>query len=305
MSYSNPLVIYHANCRDGFTAAWVAWQALGQECEFFPANYGQDPPDCTGRDVYILDFSYKRPVMRKILSQAMKVVVLDHHKTAREELDGLMDEFIQRPDLISNPPGSELPVIRFDMEKSGAMLAWEYFFPGRRPPNLVRYVQDRDLWEWKLNFSRQVNAYIESVPMDFSSWRWLSEQIGYTHDEGPKREVVDKGFTILDYKGQLIEGICASASEVSILGHRVLAVNTSVFFSEVAGQLSIGRPFGAAYWVRQDGVTQWSLRSEPDGLDVSEIARAHGGGGHKHAAGFQGDPRPHARIGPTLESSGN
>lgn len=292
MSNPNPMVIYHANCRDGFTAAWVAWQALGQECEFFPASYGQDPPDCTGREVYILDFSYKRPAMRKILSQAMKVTVLDHHKTAEAELDGLCDELVMSPELIANPPGSHLPVIKFDVTKSGAMLAWEHFFPGTNPPNLVRYVQDRDLWSWKLDYSRQVNAYIESVPMDFDHWQMLSKKMGYGPSDGPAREVVDSGFVILDYKAQLIESICASASEVTILGHRVMAVNTSVFFSEVAGQLSIGRPFGAAYWVRQDGITQWSLRSDPDGLDVSEIAKAHGGGGHKHAAGFQGDPIP-------------
>lgn len=285
MSNPNPLVIYHANCRDGFTAAWVAWQALGQDCEFLPYSYGQFPPSCDGRVVYILDFSFSRPLMLKILYLAKKVVVLDHHKTAEEALAGLAEAF-------TPTEGSEPPEIRFDVTKSGAMLAWEYFFPGTNPPNLVRYVQDRDLWSWKLDFSRQVNAYIESVPMDFDHWQMLSKKMGYGPSDGPTREVVDNGFVILDYKAQLIESICASASEVTILGHRVMAVNTSVFFSEVAGQLSIGRPFGAAYWVRQDGITQWSLRSEPDGLDVSEIAKAHGGGGHKHAAGFQGDPIP-------------
>ena len=91
-----PLVIYHANCWDGFCAAWVARKALG-EIEPFPAYYGAKPPNVAGREVYILDFSYKRPVMREILASARSVVVLDHHKTAEVELDGIVDEFIQRP----------------------------------------------------------------------------------------------------------------------------------------------------------------------------------------------------------------
>lgn len=64
-------------------------------------------------------------------------------------------------------------------------------------------------------------------------------------------------------------------------------VNATVLFSEIAGELAIGHPFAACYFDRQDGKRQWSLRSAPDGVDVSAIAKSHGGGGHVHAAGFQ------------------
>ena len=113
-----PLVIYHANCWDGFCAAWVARKALG-EIEAVPAHYGQPPPDVTGRQVFILDFSYPRDVMVNVVGQAAWTCVLDHHKTAKEALHRL-DEVLA-PDL----------TVVFDMEKSGGRLAWEYFWDWR------------------------------------------------------------------------------------------------------------------------------------------------------------------------------
>jgi len=277
-----PLVIYHGNCPDGFTAAWVARKALGPDCEFVPAIYGQEPPDVAGRRVYILDFSYKRPVMRRILSAAHSVVVLDHHKTAEAELAGLCDEFCLRPDLIANQPGSELPLIHFDMEKSGCRLAWERFFPGAEPPWLVRYAEDRDLWRWALAESREINAALGSYPRTFEQW----DHFGACDFADARPWLVSEGAAVLRYQTQLVDSICRGAREAEVGGHVVMAANTSVLFSEVAEKLAEGRPFGAAWFLRRDGKRQWSLRSR-GGVDVAEVARAYGGGGHRNAAGFE------------------
>jgi nanoRNase/pAp phosphatase (c-di-AMP/oligoRNAs hydrolase) len=47
-----------------------------------------------------------------------------------------------------------------------------------------------------------------------------------------------------------------------------------------------GAPFAATFVIRADGFMQWSLRSEDSREDVSAIAKANGGGGHRNAAGF-------------------
>ena len=277
----NTVVIYHANCPDGFTAAWVAYRKFGPGLTFFPAHYGEEPPCVRGQRVYILDFSYKRPVMRQILSSAYSVTVLDHHKTAEAELDGIVDEFMMRPDLIANPPGSELPVVCFNMEKSGARLAWEHFFPGEPVPWFVQYVEDRDLWRWKLPDSREINAAIGSYPWSFELWDiWQADPRFLT-------QLAEEGVAIERYKKQQVENICQHATEIEMDGHKILAVNTTVQFSEVAGKLAEGRPFGAAWFVRSDGKKQWSLRSRDGGVDVSEVAKRRGGGGHRNAAGFE------------------
>lgn len=271
-----PLVIYHANCWDGFCAAWIARKALG-DCEFFPANYGQSPPDVTGRVVYMLDFSYSRDVMDRLLTAARKTVVLDHHKTAMAALDGL------------HQPETGIDVI-FDMNKSGARLTWLWFTmegyalwsPDQpRAPWLVDYTEDRDLWRHALPNSEEINAALRSYPLDFDLWDEFHENVGQR--EMFKRE----GAAIRRAERAIVDTHVKNAREIEMDGHRILSVNATVLFSEIAGELAKDRPFGACYFDRQDGKRQWSLRSDENGVDVSEIAKHFGGGGHQRAAGFE------------------
>lgn len=284
-------VIYHGNCWDGFCAAWVFRKQV-PDAEFIPAQYGQPEPtmECGSR-VYLLDFSYKRQSMRNLMSQMHQVVVLDHHKTAEAALVGLTDEFMTRPDLINNPPGSELPIIHFDMNKSGGRLAWEFFANDGRSslsncpiPWLVEYTEDRDLWRWQLESSREINAWLRSHPLDFSMWDEFSMY-------GPGQKMWDswigQGSAILRREKQIIDEHVGHAREIVLAGHKILAVNATVLFSDIAGDLATGRPFGACYFDRQDGKRQWSLRSDENGIDVAEVAKSLGGGGHKQAAGFE------------------
>jgi oligoribonuclease NrnB/cAMP/cGMP phosphodiesterase (DHH superfamily) len=283
-----PLVLYHANCWDGFCAAWVARMALG-EIEAVPVNYGQAHPCMAFRTVYILDFSYKRNEMRAILSEAQSVTVLDHHKTAQAELDGLVDEFIQRPDLIQNKAGSELPRIHFDMNKSGGRLAWEHFaylggWQDMKSPWLVDYTEDRDLWRHALPESENINAALRSYPLDFELWDEFHASVGQREmfkREGAAIRRAEKAIIQTHVRNARLENFDDT--------YTVPIVNATVLFSEIAGELAKGHPFGACYFDRQDGKRQWSLRSDETGIDVSEIAKAHGGGGHAHAAGFEQD----------------
>lgn len=267
-----PLVLYHANCPDGFCAAWVARKYLG-DCDFIPVQYGEDPPDVEGRDLYILDFSYKRPVMEKLVKDAGEILVLDHHKTAEVELRGL-SEFVTEN---SSTPHRFV----FDMGKSGGRLTWEQFFGTEPSPWLVNYTEDRDLWRWQLPASREVNAALASYPRTFEQWDILNTF------PTPLDTLAREGSAILRFQNQLVESICSTAREVELGGHKVLAANTCVMISEVAGKLSEGKPFGACWFIRSDGKKQWSLRSRDGGMDVSIIAKGYGGGGHRNASGFE------------------
>jgi hypothetical protein len=86
---------------------------------------------------------------------------------------------------------------------------------------------------------------------------------------------------------QIVDQHVRYARPITLAGFQVLAVNATVLFSEIAGELAVGRPFGVCYFDRQDGKRQWSLRSTPEGENVADIARSFGGGGHRHAAGFE------------------
>ncbi len=273
-----PFVIYHDRCNDGFGAAWAARKRFGEgNVEFYPASHGQTPPDVGARDVYLLDFSYKQDAMRRLVSLNRRVVVIDHHKTAEAELVGIAEK-------MGIPKGDDQFTLVYDVNKSGARLAYEYFFPGRSVPRIIDYVEDRDLWRWALPVSREINACIASHPHDFALWdHWAT--LPPAHEEFER--MADEGAAILRYQRQCVDSQVKNAAEVELAGHKILAVNATHLISEIAGKLAEGRPFGACWFVRGDGKNVWSLRSTKDGIDVSEVAKEFGGGGHKNAAGFE------------------
>jgi len=277
---NSTVVLYHDSCADGFTAAWVANRYLGDRADYIPVQYGQEPPDVSGKMVYILDFSYKRPAMEKIIESAGGIVVLDHHKTAKTELDGLIVEDIGR-------------IIRFDMSKSGARLACEYFFPNEPSSWLVDFTEDRDLWLWKLRDSRAVNAALASYPWTFKLWDDFHDMSVFAKNDPNHvgrppilERLADEGSAIIRYQDQIVDSVCCNAVEINLGGYKVLSVNATCLISEICGKIAIDRPFGASYFIGSDGRKVWSLRSRDGGIDVSEIAKRFGGGGHAAAAGF-------------------
>ncbi len=248
------LVLYHADCTDGFGAAWAIWKRY-PSAEFIPADHGLPPPvSCAGRRVVIVDFAYPRPILEEMAEEAMELQVLDHHITAKEALKGL-------------------PYVHFDMEKSGAVLAWEWAH-GTTPPWLLQYVQDKDLWAWKLPSSREISAGLNSYPYDFKVW-----------DSLEKERLEQEGRAILRYEHELVKKIIRNVVWVQFEGETVPCVHSAILTSQIGEQLSPGRPF-CLIWYDRHGLRHFSLRSEQGGTDVAKIAVKYGGGGHTHAAGF-------------------
>lgn len=261
-------VLYHADCYDGFGAAWAAWKALGDAARYEPVRYGDSAPalhNCDQGTLYVLDFSFPLETF-VALAKEFKVVVLDHHKTAHDDLVSLTAR-----------PGLRGLHVRFDMEKSGARLAWEHFHPGIAPPRLIDYVEDRDLWRFALPMSREVSATLRSYPMDFRVWDALNTDV-----------LAAEGVAILRFQDRMVAQMADNARLTILGGHVVPAVNATLFFSEV-GDLLCRRhpdvPFAAYWFDRGDGRRQWGLRSR-HGFDVSAVAKRYGGGGHPGAAGF-------------------
>jgi len=260
----NKLCIYHGNCADGFGAAWAVRHALYSEMDYHAGTYNETPPDCTGREVIMVDFSYQREVLLEIAAVAKSVLILDHHKSAAAQL----------VDLPENVTAT------FDMDRSGAMIAWEHFNPNQTAPALLLHIQDRDLWRFDMEGTREVTSALFSYPYDFLYWDQLMEtDIQELKDEG--KAILRKHFKDVN------ELIDSNAHRADIAGVNVPAINAPHFFSSDIGHImSKNEPFSCCYWDTEAGRT-YSLRSAADGADVSEIAAAFGGGGHKNAAGFK------------------
>lgn len=291
-----PLCIYHGNCLDGFTAAWVVNKFFKGEVELYPGVYQNPPPEVEqGRIVIFVDFSYKREVMAELLKKCAGILILDHHKSAIEDLkpivchvrelaridnESICWETIQKwisYDIACNDP--EIYAL-FDLDKSGAGLAWDFFNPGipREPP--IDYVEDRDLWRFKLPNSREVNASLFSYEYDLEIW----DSIMYR----PVSWHVDDGIAIERKHHKDVRELTKVVTRMMCIdGHVVPVANLPYTYTSDAGHLlSNDKSFAACYWDTPEGRV-FSLRSRDDGMDVSAIAKKYGGGGHRNAAGFR------------------
>lgn len=277
-SPSVPLVIYHAGCKDGFGSAWVLHNYFGEgnvTPNFHPGVYGEPPPNVEGRDVYILDFSYSREVMTDIIDKCQTLLLLDHHKTAAEALGGLDSDGIIIKDQAKR--------LFFDMNRSGIGMTWDFFRPDHVRPWIVDYVEDRDLWRWKLDDSRIVNAYTQSLGYDFHEWdQALAEGRHYALTIGKEflrmREAYNK--TAIEHFMQIKDLFgCAEVPVVNALTEGISEL--------LEAMMDATGSFIAVGWrIRDDGTLSLSFRSKGD-LDVSKIAKELGGGGHKNAAGAE------------------
>lgn len=266
------VVLYHAECLDGFGAAWAVWKRF-PSARYVPVKHGCPPPaGLEDRRIVILDFSYARDSLETLAAKAAGLLVLDHHITAEQALSGL-------------------PYAYFDQTKSGAVLAWEWAHQSPAPW-LLQYVQDKDLWQWALPMSREINAALNSYPFDFKIW------------DGFKQEVLEaEGTAILRYENETVEKIAAYAVLLAFCGEVVPVVQSSVLTSQIGERLSREHPHApfCVIWHDKDGRRYFSLRSRSDGADVAAIATSFGGGGHTHAAGFSvpldaGSPDPFAPL---------
>ncbi|MCL4486401.1 MAG: DHHA1 domain-containing protein [Nitrospirae bacterium] len=275
-------IFYHRNCSDGFGAAWAAWKRFSGKLplSFVPYNYGDPLPEIpSDHDVFILDLSFDPDYLARLRKMARHLVLLDHHKSAMEKIQPLY-------------PGD--PDIVFDMNRSGAMIAWERFFPGEPVPNLIRYVEDRDLWRWSLPLSLEVTTAMASYAFDFDVWESLFRTLGYgtLSEDNP---LVTEGRSILRYQSMLIKtairetGVWGRFSS----GERAFFVNSPLLTSEIGGAMKSEIPFVVIWSVRKDGRISYSLRATEGGPDLSKIASRYGGGGHAKAAGFLADSPVH------------
>jgi len=290
------LCIFHGNCADGFGSAWAVHEALqgsDHQLDFFPGVYQQPPPDVAGKVVLLVDFCYKPEVMEDLARSAHAIVILDHHKTAMEDFqshsyDNMMvtnmgawpDPTWERlsREIHDHVFSGEHLYYLFDMDRSGAMITWQFFHEAP-PPQLMLHIQDRDLWRFEMDNTREIQAAVFSYPYDFQVWTGLME--------GNIHALANQGIAIerKHHKDvQELVGICKREMEID--GHKVpVASLPYTMVSDAAHLMALDAPFAACYWDTPEGRT-FGLRSVEGGMDVGEIARSYGGGGHKHAAGF-------------------
>jgi uncharacterized protein len=269
-----PLVLYHGrNCPDGFAAALAAWLFYEGRAEFVGLDHGDilsvaDLPALQGRAVYILDFSFSAEILRDIESRAAKLVMLDHHKSAADQLAGFE---------------CRCGVVHFDMHKSGARLAWEFFHPDKPVPDLVRFVEDRDIWVWQYPQSAGFLSALDMEPFEFERWSQIA-----SFEAAQLALYVERGRAMDEKFKKLASTVAENAQPLTFNGVAGLMLNApGLFHSQVGELLSAKSGTFALMWsVDKTGKVKVGLRSQRS-FDCIPLARSMGGGGHAQACGFK------------------
>jgi hypothetical protein len=267
-------LVFHAGCPDGFGAAWAAWRVWGDDAHYIPRGHEDpfDPNRFEGAIVVLADISVPNGPLRALADVAAEVVVLDHHLTAQNHFSsdpGVENVMVERGH-----------VVHFDLNHSGAVLSWNHFHPEEPPPDLLLYVEDQDLWSWKLPRSEEVNAAIGSYPREFDVWSQLAER--------PIESLAEEGAPIVRANQVEVKRALNNAHPICIGSERVEAVNAlhqrAAIGHELAKRARYGKAWGLVYRVSGTQV-DCSIYST-GALDVSAVATRFGGGGHRNASGF-------------------
>ncbi len=275
----SPLVLYHGRrCPDGFGAALAAWLYYGDRAEYVGLDHGDvqtvaDLPTLAGRAVYILDFSFSAEILTAIDAQAAKLVMLDHHKSAAEKLTGF---------------ACRCGVVHFDMNKSGARLAWEFFHPEQPVPALLQYVEDRDIWKWEFPQSAAFLSALDMEGQDFARWKEIAH---FTPEQ--LDAFMARGGAMDEKYRKMAHDIAEGAQPLVFNGVAGLMVNAPGMFHSLVGDiLSAKTGTFALMWSATDKGVKAGLRAQRN-FDCIALAESMGGGGHAQACGFR---MPVARL---------
>lgn len=260
------VVLYHDGCRDGFGAAWAAWRKFGARAEYVGVCHdGVLPKNLKGKNVYLLDFAYPLAVTKKLLSVVKSLTIIDHH-ISTEKSTKLARHYL------------------YDLNHSGAVLAWKHFHPNRRVPALLKYIEDVDIWKLALPKTRELMASLETYELKFGLWSKIARD---WENFSSRKIYLEEGKAILKYQNCLIKKAVEDAEEVKFMGKRALVANFTLALNSEIGDVmrKKGFPLGII-WQKRENKIVVSLRSTGK-VDSSKIAARFGGGGHKKAAAFR------------------
>ncbi len=265
------VVIYHDQCRDGFGAAYAAWKKFGDDASYIPRKTQEPVPEgIEHKELYIVDYCYNKEQLEGLVAKNKSVVVIDHHKTSEEAVRSFKHNV-------------------FDIEHSGAVLAWKYFHPHIEVPKLLLYIEDHDLWKFQMEHNREFGAALGEYTQDFETWDKLAENLS---DRDDFSKFISHGATIAGFEDKLVDKLLSFKEKIVFEGNEMYAVNCSrIYRSIVANKLAQlnkdeGKLAMAIVYYRYDGRVHCSLRSLDD-VDVAAMAEKYGGGGHKNASSIR------------------
>ena len=260
----NIVILYHAECSDGFGGAWSAWKKFKNKADYIGVKHGTAPPEgLKDKEIYFIDFIYPEETTKELIKNNKRVVAIDHHISAKKLVEMTQD-------------------YSYAIDHSGSVLAWRYFNPKRPIPRILKYIEDMDLWKFKIPYTMEILAWLNLSDFNFKIWDKLS---GVLEKAAGRKRVIRQGKMVVGDEDKIIDKLILGAEEVEFAGYETSAVNSPIFSSQIGMKLTKIKPPIGIIWYQRNGKKVFSLRSNGK-ADVSVIAARFGGGGHKTASGF-------------------
>lgn len=273
------MICIHHDDMDGITAAAVVhkyYKSKNISCEFRETTYGKpfNFDELKGKDVVIVDFSFKLKEMKLINSIAKSLTWIDHHVTAIKELQDLDIEKL------------------VDIRKSGCQLTWEYYFKTQKIPKSINLIGRYDIWDHRDPECLPFQLGIKSFSLDPTSevFEILLEEGRGT--KGKEEEILQVGKITLDYQQKEFSKYAKQSAFEKILKtdkgeYKAILVNRLFCGSKIFDQFKLQKEYDILVtFGYRNGDWTFSFYSESDGdVNCSLIAKSYGGGGHFHAAG--------------------
>ncbi len=258
------VILYHKNCPDGFGAAWAAWKKFKERAEYIGVEHHTPlPKGLKNKKIFLVDFSYTASLMEDLTKKNKEVIIIDHHITGKSVAESI--------------PGSV-----FELGHSGSVLTWKYFHPKEKVPWLLKYIEDIDIWKFKVPRSKEMALSLDLYDYNFKVWSRIAFEL---ENSEKRKKYITEGAVIMKYRKKLIGRILTKAEDATLFGKKVRVVNSPVWASDLGHLLLEGKKAVGVVWSYKKGTIRVSLRSNGK-IDVAKMAEKFGGGGHKAASGF-------------------
>lgn len=294
------LIITHGNCVDGCTCRAILEEKYGDQAEYIEVDHSEIDPafpekfqkfwdyvsQFKNTEVFMADICLKEVFINLFIENNNIINIIDHHETALPLIQKLRQKKQENPELPLNITFSD------NNSESGAMLTWKHVHPNSKPPMLVEYVSDGDLWTF--NYGDETHYFYSGMlannrqPKEVLKDYWIQ----LLHDNVELKRIIEVGSNIYGPYIEEVKSFLPLATEVVLDGHTGYMVNASMKYkSELGNFLALkNMTFGLVWEEKEDGMIACSLRSVKP-FKVKEIAEKFGGGGHGQAAAFRVENR--------------
>ena len=269
-------VFYHGDDFDGWCSGAII-KYIYPDAEMYPMGYDDEFPwnIIDNNDfVYMLDFSLQPFEQMLKLKRMCNFVWIDHHQTAINEM---------------NKYGEEFNGIQDSSRSAAYWTAKKFLSHLDRFPLAIKLIAEYDIWdhsdERTLPFQYGLKS-ISNVNPKYSMKVW--ERL-FKDDFYFITDIIDKGKTILSYIKENNAQKCKACFEIDFGGLKCIclnhpAPNSSMLFESVWDNTKYDAMI--PFYLSDKKLWCFSIYTDKKGINVGEIAKNLGGGGHIQAAGF-------------------